>query len=108
MILSQDAKRLIRILRGIPSKINLIPLNEAPGIPLKRPSDEKVKRFQEILMEGGLTAIVRTSKGGRFQLPAANSKRKNRFNNLRGLKKSIHPTVMINFPNFWTEEHVGH
>ena len=59
----QDAKRLLRILRGIPSKINLIPLNEAPEIPFERPSDEKVKRFQEILMEGGLTAIVRTSKG---------------------------------------------
>ncbi len=59
----QDAKRLIRILRGIPSKVNLIPLNEAPGIPFKKPSDEAVKRFQEILMEGGLTAIVRISKG---------------------------------------------
>ena len=60
----QDAKRLLRILKGIPSKINLIPLNEAPGIPFKRPLDEKVKWFQEILMESGLTAIVRTSKGG--------------------------------------------
>jgi len=60
---SQDAKRLLRILKGIPSKINLIPLNEAPGIPFKRPSEEKVIQFQEILMEGGLTAIVRTSKG---------------------------------------------
>ena len=59
----QDAKRLLRILKGIPSKINLIPLNEAPGIPFKRPSEEKVIQFQEILMEGGLTAIVRTSKG---------------------------------------------
>jgi 23S rRNA (adenine2503-C2)-methyltransferase len=60
---SQDAKKLLRILRGIPSKVNLIPLNEAPGIPFKKPSEEKVKQFQEILMEGGLTAIVRTSKG---------------------------------------------
>lgn len=60
----QDAKRLLRILKGIPSKINLIPLNEAPALPFKRPSEEKVKRFQEILMKGGLTAIVRTSKGG--------------------------------------------
>jgi 23S rRNA (adenine2503-C2)-methyltransferase len=59
----QDAERLIKILKGLPSKINLIPLNEAPGIPFKRPSVEKVKRFQEILMERGLTAIVRTSKG---------------------------------------------
>lgn len=60
---SQDAKRLLKILKGIPSKVNLIPLNEAPGLPFKKPSDEKVKQFQEILMEGGLTAIVRTSKG---------------------------------------------
>ena len=63
MILLRMPKRLLRILKGIPSKVNLIPLNEAPGIPFKRPSEEKVKRFQEILMEGGLTAIVRTSKG---------------------------------------------
>ena len=60
---SQDAKRLLRILRGIPSKVNLIPLNEASGIPFKRPSEEKVRGFQEILMKGGMTAIVRASKG---------------------------------------------
>ncbi len=59
----QDAKRLLRILKGIPSKVNLIPLNEAPEIPFKSPSEEKIKQFQEILMDGGLTAIVRTSRG---------------------------------------------
>ncbi len=59
----KDAKKLIRLLRGIPSKVNLIPLNEAPEIPYRRPSEEKVRRFQEILMEGGLTAIIRKSKG---------------------------------------------
>jgi 23S rRNA (adenine2503-C2)-methyltransferase len=60
---SQDAKRLLKLLRGIPSKINLIPLNEAPGIPFKKPSDEKVREFQDILIKGGVTAIVRASKG---------------------------------------------
>ena len=60
---SQDAKRLLRILKGIPSKINLIPLNEAPEIPFKRPSEERIKKFQEILMDGCLTANVRTRKG---------------------------------------------
>jgi 23S rRNA (adenine2503-C2)-methyltransferase len=59
----QDAKRLLKLLRGIPSKVNLIPLNEAPGIPYQRPSDERVRAFQEILMAGGLAAIVRASKG---------------------------------------------
>jgi 23S rRNA (adenine2503-C2)-methyltransferase len=59
----QDAKRLVRQLAGIPSKVNLIPLNEAPGIPFRRPADEKVRQFQEVLMAGGLAAIVRSSKG---------------------------------------------
>jgi 23S rRNA (adenine2503-C2)-methyltransferase len=59
----QDAKRLLKILQGIPSKVNLIPLNEAPGIPFKRPSEERIGHFQEILMGGGLTAIIRASKG---------------------------------------------
>jgi len=58
-----DAKRLLRILKGIPCKINLIPLNEAPEIPFRKPSEEKVRRFQEILMGGGLTVIVRNSRG---------------------------------------------
>jgi 23S rRNA (adenine2503-C2)-methyltransferase len=60
---SEDARKLHWLLRGIPSKVNLIPLNEDPRIPFKRPSDERVKRFQAILMEAGLTAIVRASKG---------------------------------------------
>ena len=60
---SEDAKRLLKILRGIPSKVNLIPLNEAPEIPFKKPAEEKIKQFQDILMEGGITAIVRASKG---------------------------------------------
>ncbi len=59
----EDAKRLIQLLKGIPSKINLIPLNEGPGIPFKRSSEEKVRQFQETLMKAGLTAIVRASKG---------------------------------------------
>jgi 23S rRNA (adenine2503-C2)-methyltransferase len=59
----KDARELVKILRGIPSKVNLIPLNEAPAIPFKRPSEEKVRAFQEILMESGLTTIVRASKG---------------------------------------------
>ncbi|MCX8116467.1 MAG: 23S rRNA (adenine(2503)-C(2))-methyltransferase RlmN [Desulfobacterota bacterium] len=59
----QDAKRLVKLLKGIPSKVNLIPLNEAPGIPFKRPSEETLEGFQKVLLESGLTAIVRKSKG---------------------------------------------
>ena len=78
----EDAKRLLTILKGIPSKINLIPLNETPEIPFKRPSEERVRQFQEILMKAGMTAIVRASKGadisaacgqlqGKFQFKSA-------------------------------------
>ncbi len=59
----EDAKRLLKMLKGIPSKVNLIPLNEASGIPFEKPSGERVKQFQEILIEGGITTIVRASKG---------------------------------------------
>jgi len=59
----EDAKRLLKMLKGIPSKVNLIPLNEALGIPFKRSSEEKVRQFQEILMNGGMTTIIRASKG---------------------------------------------
>ena len=59
----EDAKGLLKMLKGIPSKVNLIPLNEAPGIPFKKPSEERIRQFQDILMEGGLTTIVRASKG---------------------------------------------
>ncbi len=41
----EDARRLVRLLSGIRGKVNLLPLNEAAGIPFERPSDERVNRF---------------------------------------------------------------
>ncbi len=58
-----DAKRLAKLLRPIPSKINLIPFNESEGIKFKTPPEEDVLRFQNILKKEGYTAIVRKSKG---------------------------------------------
>jgi len=58
-----DARRLARLLEGIRSKVNLIPLNEAAGIPFERPSDERVSRFGEVLAELGVTVMVRKSRG---------------------------------------------
>ncbi len=59
----QDAKRLARLLQGIPSKINLIAYNPVPGLPFKAPSSEDVLRFQKRLMDKGFTAIIRKSRG---------------------------------------------
>ena len=60
---ADDARRLVRLLSGIKSKVNLIPLNPAPGIPYNRPSDERVNRFAQILADGHLTVSVRKSRG---------------------------------------------
>ncbi len=45
------------------SKVNLIPLNAAAGIPFERPSDAAIDRFARILAERGLTVSVRKSRG---------------------------------------------
>jgi 23S rRNA (adenine2503-C2)-methyltransferase len=59
----EDAHRLVRLLGNIRCKVNLIPLNEAAGIPFERPSDERVDTFARILANAGLTVSVRKSRG---------------------------------------------
>lgn len=59
----EDARRLVKLLSGIRAKVNLIPLNPAPGIPYERPSDERVDRFAQILADRHLTVSVRKSRG---------------------------------------------
>jgi 23S rRNA (adenine2503-C2)-methyltransferase len=58
-----DARRLVKLLSGIQSKVNLIPLNPAPGIPYDRPSDERVDRFAQVLADRHITVSVRKSRG---------------------------------------------
>ena len=58
-----DARRLVRLLNGLRAKVNLIPLNPAPGIPFERPSDARVDRFAAILAEKHITVSVRKSRG---------------------------------------------
>jgi 23S rRNA (adenine2503-C2)-methyltransferase len=59
----EDARRLVKLLRDIKSKVNLLPLNEAAGIPFERPSDDRVNRFARILADHGVTVSVRKSRG---------------------------------------------
>ena len=59
----EDARRLAKLLSGIKAKVNLIPLNAAPGIPFERPSDARVDRFAQILADRHLTVSVRKSRG---------------------------------------------
>ena len=59
----EDARRLVRLLHGIRGKVNLLPLNEAAGIPYERPSDDRVNRFAKIVADHGVTVSVRKSRG---------------------------------------------
>ena len=58
-----DAKRLVRLLHGLQSKINLIPFNPYSDYEYERPDDIAVLLFQEILAKAEVTVIIRKSKG---------------------------------------------
>ena len=60
---ADDAARLGGLLRGLRAKVNLIPLNAAPGIPFTRPPDRQVNRFARSLAARGMTVSVRKSRG---------------------------------------------
>jgi 23S rRNA (adenine2503-C2)-methyltransferase len=59
----QDARKLAKLVAGVKSKVNLIPLNAAPGIPFERPSDDVIDRFAKIVADHGVTVSVRKSRG---------------------------------------------
>ncbi len=58
-----DARELARLLKGIPSKVNLIPFNPWPGAPYQCSSPAAVERFCEIVNECGYTATIRRPRG---------------------------------------------
>ena len=59
----EDARRLARLLKGIPAKVNLIPFNAYSGCDYEKPDDSTVLRFQEILAQANMIVIIRKSKG---------------------------------------------
>ncbi|MGO9613318.1 MAG: 23S rRNA (adenine(2503)-C(2))-methyltransferase RlmN [Dissulfurispiraceae bacterium] len=58
-----DAKRLISLLRGIPSKVNLIPLNPFERSEFQRPEDQNILKFQTVLSNEHVAAFIRQSRG---------------------------------------------
>jgi 23S rRNA (adenine2503-C2)-methyltransferase len=59
----EDARILARLLKSLPSKINLIPWNEVAGIPFHSPSAEIVQQFKTELLKQGALATLRLSRG---------------------------------------------
>ncbi|SNX69628.1 23S rRNA m(2)A-2503 methyltransferase [Cereibacter ovatus] len=58
-----DARRLVKLIAGIPAKINLIPFNEWPGAPYRRSSPERIAAFADIIYKAGYASPIRTPRG---------------------------------------------
>jgi len=58
-----DARELVRLLKPIHAKVNLIPFNPWPGAPYECSSNNRMHRFAEIVNDGGLSAPIRTPRG---------------------------------------------
>ncbi|KCV82630.1 radical SAM family protein [Actibacterium atlanticum] len=59
----EDARRLVKLIRGIPAKINLIPFNEWPGSPYERSDWDRIEAFAEIVYRAGYASPIRTPRG---------------------------------------------
>lgn len=59
----EHAKQLLKILRRMPSKLNLIPFNPFPNSGYERPSEERIVAFKEIIVHGGVVTTVRRTRG---------------------------------------------
>ena len=58
-----DARRLVKLISGIPAKINLIPFNEWPGAPYERSDWSRIESFADIVHKAGYASPIRTPRG---------------------------------------------
>ena len=72
----EDAKELLRRLKGLPAHFNLIPLNHVEESPLKPSSRAAVAAFQKTLEDGGIPATVRRTLGGDIDASCGQLRRK--------------------------------
>ena len=59
----EDALHLVKLLKGIRAKVNLIPFNEAEELGYRRPADSAIERFQQVLIDHHISAFVRKNRG---------------------------------------------
>ncbi len=59
----EDARRLVKLIKGIPAKINLIPFNEWPGAPYVRSDWSRIEAFADILYKAGYASPIRRPRG---------------------------------------------
>ena len=61
-----DARELVRLIAGIPAKVNLIPFNPWPGSPFETSSNSAIDRFAKIVMDAGFASPVRVAARARY------------------------------------------
>ena len=59
----EHARELVKLLRNLPVKVNLIPFNPFPGSNFKRSTPQALEKFREILINNKLTTITRKTRG---------------------------------------------
>ncbi len=59
----EEARRLTTLLRGLPVKLNLIPMNTVPHSPLRAPEERRVEEFRQVLLDAGYSCFLRTPRG---------------------------------------------
>lgn len=60
----EDARRFVKLIHGIPAKVNLIPFNEYEGCLYRSPSQTAIDGFHKHLLDRNITVITRSSRGG--------------------------------------------
>ncbi len=86
-----DAKALVKLLQGIPAKINLIPFNPWPGSKYECSDWEQIERFAEVVNRAGYASPVRTPRGR--DILAACGQLKSESTKLRASARSAQPSV---------------
>ncbi len=71
-----DALHLVKLLRGLRAKVNLIPFNEAEELDYRRPSDQVIEEFQQILIDHHISAFVRRNRGNDISAACGQLKKK--------------------------------
>ena len=82
-----DARRLVKLIKGIPAKINLIPFNEWPGSPYERSDWLRIEAFADIIYKAGYASPIRTPRGE--DIMAACGQLKSATERARKSKKAI-------------------
>ena len=82
-----DARRLVKLIKGIPAKINLILFNEWPGSPYERSDWSRIEAFADIIYKAGYASPIRTPRGE--DIMAACGQLKSATERARKSKKAI-------------------